>query len=369
MNSIAFDYDTIKEKSVTGRYVTLAHLEPFFKKKSTGFFVTKVGESVMGNPIPVITVGKGTQKILMWSQMHGNESTTTKAVLDLLSFLKTSDETAKLLNERCTLKIIPILNPDGAVAYTRVNKNGVDLNRDAQIRSQPESRALRELYDTFEPNFCFNLHDQRTIFNVGTAPKPATVSFLAPAHDEERGISESRDRSMRLIVAMNEMLQGIIPGQVGRYDDAFNPNCIGDTFQMLQTPTILFEAGHYPGDYQREKTREYIFYALLQALSTIAENKVESYEREAYFEIPGNSKQFFDVLVKNPHRINTKYGEEVAVGIMFKEKLVNDTLNFEPQYETVPSELPRFGHLEYDCGDAKELSLLKTTEYWKGLCR
>ena len=66
--------------------------------------------------------------------MHGNESTTTKAVIDLVNLLiknYDSDSVTNLLN-RCTLHIIPMLNPDGADAYTRVNANSVDLNRDAQ---------------------------------------------------------------------------------------------------------------------------------------------------------------------------------------------------------------------------------------------
>ncbi|WP_246054204.1 hypothetical protein [Antarcticibacterium flavum] len=38
----------------------------------------------MGEPIHRITVGNGKIKIFAWSQMHGNESTTTKAVFDIL---------------------------------------------------------------------------------------------------------------------------------------------------------------------------------------------------------------------------------------------------------------------------------------------
>ena len=40
-----------------------------------------LGYSVKGLPIHELQVGFGKQKILMWSQMHGNESTTTKAKL------------------------------------------------------------------------------------------------------------------------------------------------------------------------------------------------------------------------------------------------------------------------------------------------
>jgi murein tripeptide amidase MpaA len=67
-----------------------------------------------------------------------------------------------------------MLNPDGADMYTRLNANEVDLNRDSQNLTQPESKVLREIFDLFQPHYCFNLHDQRTILRP---VKPATVSF------------------------------------------------------------------------------------------------------------------------------------------------------------------------------------------------
>ena len=127
-----------------------------------------------------------------------------------------------------------MISPSLAVSSPASNANKVDLNRDAQQRTQPESKILRTIYEDFDPDFCFNLHDQRTIFSVGNTPKPTTVSFLAPAHDAERSISTTRAKSMKLIVAMNQMLQQLIPEHVGRYDDAYNANCVGDTFQILR---------------------------------------------------------------------------------------------------------------------------------------
>src|SRR5690606_31155406 len=221
------DYEYIKEKTITGRYITPMDINPYLDSMASEFDVRKVGRSVQGQSIRSITLGAGPIRIMMWSQMHGNESTTTKSVLDLLNFFRTGSDLARSILRNCTIAIIPMLNPDGAIAYTRVNANGIDLNRDAQERTQPESVVLRELYHDFKPDYCFNLHDQRTIFNVGNTPKPATVSFLAPAHDRERSISGTRALSMQLIVAMNRELQKYIPGQIGRYDDSFNSNCIG----------------------------------------------------------------------------------------------------------------------------------------------
>ena len=172
-----------KEHSLSHRYITHKHIEPLLEKRSDILHVETIGQSVLNNPIYGLKIGNGKKRILMWSQMHGNESTTTKALFDLFNtFLDTHSEFNYIL-EACTLYIIPILNPDGALAYTRINANGVDLNRDAQNLTQPESTVLRNIFEIFKPHFCYNLHGQRTIFSAGTTNNSATVSFLAPAQD------------------------------------------------------------------------------------------------------------------------------------------------------------------------------------------
>ena len=167
---------SVTETKLSGRYVTNTHIEPLL----SSYNYSIIGHSTSGLPIYRIRIGTGNTKLLMWSQMHGNESTTTKSLFDLLNFLNTNPDWFDDLQ----LSIIPILNPDGAKAYTRVNANQVDLNRDAIELSQIESRVLREEFDRFSPDFAFNLHDQRTIFGVNG--KPATVSLLAPASDKDR---------------------------------------------------------------------------------------------------------------------------------------------------------------------------------------
>ncbi|MEZ4971236.1 MAG: M14 family metallopeptidase [Flavobacteriaceae bacterium] len=352
-------YNDIKEVTINGRYITDKHLDPFLDAAAKYFRIQTEGLSVEGRAIKSIVLGKGDLKILMWSQMHGNESTTTKAVLDLINFLKSDSELSRSILKNCTLKIVPILNPDGAIAYTRTNANGVDLNRDAQERTQPESIVLRTIYEDFKPDYCFNLHDQRTIFNVGDTPKPATVSFLAPAHDPERSISETRGISMQLIVAMNQELQNFIPGQVGRYDDGFNSNCVGDTFQMLHTPTILFESGHYPGDYEREETRKYIFVAMLKAIEVISKGTIHHYKRDSYFDIPDNNKLFYDVVLKNIPVPESKYGSNNSVAIQYVETLVNGKVQFKEKLEEIGNMEGKFGHKTYNCLFYKDLMEIK----------
>ena len=165
------------EKSLYGRYITNENIGKIIQKFSKNFRITTVGYSEENRPIFSVQLGRGKTRVLMWSQMHGNESTTTKAIFDLLNVFANKDSFQSIL-EACTLYIIPILNPDGAERYTRFNANGIDLNRDAQGLSQSESKVLRQIFDDFKPHFCFNLHGQRTIFGVGDTGKSATLSFL-----------------------------------------------------------------------------------------------------------------------------------------------------------------------------------------------
>lgn len=353
------EYSKIRITQVTGRYVTNEHILEFLSTLSTDFAVTDIGLSVQQNKIQSITFGHGPKRILMWSQMHGNESTTTKAILDFLHFMQLDEQFVSKVLEECMFKIIPILNPDGAKAYTRVNANGIDLNRDAQDLSQPESQILRHSYQEFEPHYCFNLHDQRTIFNVGDTNLPATVSFLAPAFDVERNISSTRATSMLLIAAMNKTLQTLIPGQVGRYDDSFNSNCVGDAFQMSHTPTILFEAGHFPNDYEREETRKLIFHALLAAVETISNDSFESFTIEDYANIPDNNKLFCDILIKNAEHIDAKLPKASNLFVLYREVLQNRTVFFQPTVlSKADSELVQFGHLTKDCAIAEDVAWL-----------
>lgn len=333
-----------KEASISGRYITLQEIEPLLAKYKTEV----IGQSVLGKPIYKLQFGTGKTKILMWSQMHGNESTTTKALFDFINLAHSATDLGKRLEREFTFCLLPILNPDGAVFYTRENANAIDLNRDAQHLSQPESVLLRKTFEEFKPDYCFNLHDQRTIFAVGNTDKPATVSFLAPAYNENRDVNEIRIKAMNVIVAMNETLQKCIPNQVGRFDDLFNLNCIGDTFQYLNSPTILFEAGHFQNDYNREITRKYIFIALLSAMQNLNENDIVHNKIDDYLKIPQNKVSFCDFVYKNV-KINYDNAEKIInFAAQFKEVLKNGEITFEAIITKVDDLEDFFGHVTID---------------------
>jgi len=333
-----------KANSLFGRYITLNDVEPLLANLSTEI----IGKSVLGKPIYKYTVGTGKRRIFMWSQMHGNESTTTKALFDFFNLIHSDDELGVKLLSEFTFCFLPMVNPDGAELYTRENANKIDLNRDSVNLSQPESQLLRQTFDDFQPDFCYNLHDQRTIYGAGDNGNVATVSFLAPSYNEQREINEVRSKAMNVIVAMNEELQKHIPNQVGRFDDGFNLNCVGDSFTYFNVPTILFEAGHFENDYHREFTRKMIFIALISGLKHIYENDIVNNKNEIYLLIPQNNTVFYDFIYKNV-KINYD-GKKIITNFaaQYKEELIDGTIQFNAYIAEIGDLKGKFGHYQYN---------------------
>jgi hypothetical protein len=244
--------------------------------------------------------------------------------------------------------MLPMLNPDGAALYTRENANLIDLNRDAQDLSQPESKVLRKTFDDFQPDYCYNLHDQRTIYGTEGFHQPASVSFLAPSYNTACEINEVRSKAISVIVAMNNVLQNYIPNQVGRFDDSFNINCVGDTFQNLNVPTILIEAGHFPNDYERELTRKFIFIGMVAGFQFLESTANNLNNIEEYLQIPQNSVCFYDVVYKNV-AINYDNKNIIAnIAIQYKEEVIDSKFILTAYIEAIGDLEGYFGHIEHD---------------------
>ena len=59
--------------------------------RKLGVRVDEVGRSFLNREIYQVEWGKGPIKVFLWSQMHGDESTATMAIFDILNFFD-SDE-------------------------------------------------------------------------------------------------------------------------------------------------------------------------------------------------------------------------------------------------------------------------------------
>ena len=135
-------YRAFKVEEIKGRYLSYPNLVTYLKNLPAYMRLTTEGTSVWGENIYSIEFGNGPKKILMWSQMHGNESTTTKAVLDLLEFIVTdqNDDFKKIY----PLLIEHLTQEEGEIKLDKLGGllDAAQMEKISSIAFEPEKHEL-----------------------------------------------------------------------------------------------------------------------------------------------------------------------------------------------------------------------------------
>ncbi len=267
--------------------------------QARGFRIETVGQSAEGRPLRHVSWGQGGKRVLLWSQMHGDESTASMALVDLFRFLGEHPDhpLVQRLRSGTTLDFLPVVNPDGAARFQRRNAQGIDVNRDARALASPEARALHALRERLRPDFGFNLHDQQVGYRAGDSDNGTAIALLAPAYDEAREVNAIRARAIEVAVAIRAVLEPYIGGHIAKWDDTFNPRAFGDLTSKAGVSTVLIESGGIEGDPHKQRLRKLNFLALVGALDAIATGAHAGLPRARYEELPENGKVWPDLRI------------------------------------------------------------------------
>ena len=270
------------------------------------FRVETAGQSVEGRAIDLVTIGQGPRRVLLWSQMHGDEPTATAALFDVFEYLHRHREDASVrrMLSALTLYVIPMLNPDGAERFQRRNAQGIDVNRDALRLQTPEGRALKAVRDRFNPSVGFNLHNENWRTSVGDPPKPASISLLSVAYDKAKDMNAGRRLTKKLCAVIRDALEPFASGQIGRYDDDFEVRAFGDNLTLWGTPVVLIETGPYPSADPDPPLVRMNFIAIVSALDALATGRVEKADAARYESLPVNESKMLTVLIHNATVVN-----------------------------------------------------------------
>ena len=139
-----------------------------------------IGTSVKGLDVEMFKVTKGPKKILLMGGVHGDEP---EGYDFADNFLRRGNW--KIFEGKLEIFVITRMNPDACLAGTRLNANGVDLNRNMPTRdwvakaaneryipgpepaSEPETRALMKLVEDekFDAILSFHSFDPMINYN------------------------------------------------------------------------------------------------------------------------------------------------------------------------------------------------------------
>ena len=308
--------------------------------------VTRLGQSILGGEIRAVTFGSGPVRVLLWSQMHGDEATATMALADIFRFLVQAphDELRQRLTRELTIVFVPMLNPDGAELFQRENAAGIDVNRDARQLATPEGRILKSIRDSLQPEFGFNLHDQNARTRAGPTGPQAAIALLAPAYDEAKSYNPVRSRARQVAAVIAGVLGHEIPGRVARYDDDFTPRAFGDLMQQWGTSVILIESGTLPEDSDKQRLRALNAAAILGALDAIATGSYRQVDTDLYERLPQNAIGASDLIIRG--------GQLVFHGGVIRADVA---VNFDDPVTKTGARLR-------DVGDLRDLSAIDTVD-------
>ncbi len=168
----------------------------------------RIGTSTEGRPIEGIWHGQppGTSArvVRVLGTHHGDEPTSYEVSLAFVERLATTDGADPAVTDlldRSTVWVVPLVNPDGLVAGSRMSATGVDLNRNYDLAwsaeepgsgpapfSEPETRAIRAMSAWTRPYVALTLHAGTANlgwpwnYTVDPAPDAAELESLAASY-------------------------------------------------------------------------------------------------------------------------------------------------------------------------------------------
>ncbi len=172
--------------------------------------------SVEGRAIPVHTFGSDGRTIMLMAGVHGDETSGVAMVASILRRLEaqfassksapntnhpSADRRARRVERQapntvteCRMVIMPLCNPDGYEAGTRRNARKIDINRNfptkdfvgeadhpggVEAASEPETRAILEVVEHFDPYLIITLHEAMACVNYNGTTAEAVADRIS----------------------------------------------------------------------------------------------------------------------------------------------------------------------------------------------
>jgi hypothetical protein len=213
-------------------------------ERSSSVHLSVIGYSaVWKRPIYLVKLGVDTAKavrIMVLCRQHGDEPSGTEGALQVINELSQKGASKVSLKSAC-FYIIPMVNPDGAEADTRLNGARADLNRDWGIFNQPETVAVQTAIEKIRPNFILDVHSWdmidpfQQVCLEGPRDKKLAGSLLLP-------IADLQARAAYALTSLTQ--QDVAATTYGEYSDG---NLAHRYFMRHDhIASLLFETGPGP---------------------------------------------------------------------------------------------------------------------------
>ncbi len=135
---------------------------------SEGVTYRQLGETLDGQPMDCLEMGKGDKHVWLYARQHPGETQAEwwmEGALEMLT--DPANPHGRTLRQKCRLHIVPNMNPDGSrMGHLRTNYAGTNLNREWENPSaekSPEVLCVRNAMDETGVDFAMDVHADEAI--------------------------------------------------------------------------------------------------------------------------------------------------------------------------------------------------------------
>lgn len=214
-----------------------------YAARTSCYTVSTIGYSTRGRAINAYYFGNGSSTVLFVGAIHGNEASSSYILRDWIAYLDTN---ARSIPTDRQIVVVPTVNPDGLTANSRMNANGVNLNRNfttadwqkdindtggavangggAEPMSENETKALANLTAQLQPRLVLSYH---AVGSVTIGNGRGVSGALAGTYASMVGYSNGTGNSSEIFTYEIS----------GTYDDW--------VAERLNVPSIVVELGSY----------------------------------------------------------------------------------------------------------------------------
>ena len=147
-------------------------------------------------------------RVMVYSRVHGDEPAASEGALAFLDALTRGE-----LNGRypdVELVVVPMANPDGAVAMKRATAQGGDINRDFVKYDYPETRAIQSEILRFDPHVVVDAHEFTVWGRLGERTSASDMQSAGPNEPNlPKPLVEAHERLFRTAISRNFAQYGL----------------------------------------------------------------------------------------------------------------------------------------------------------------
>lgn len=232
-----------------------------------GARISFLGKSLLGREIMLLSVGEGGKRLLIVCRQHGNEPTSTEAMLEYAREMLTERKYRDII-KKVTVSVVPLANPDGAELYHFLCRKGKpsllvsymartrkpyrgDINRDHRKKKSAEARAVEKAVKEVSPHIILDLHNFYPKYEYMILRRPVHNFCCAISTNSKIDGEVSKKNYKICILAMKAVenvsgkpakINGFWPGFYGRL--LMPREDVLDTYYAVhfKIPSVTFEA-------------------------------------------------------------------------------------------------------------------------------